>query len=68
MSDCRFGVSPVNYPDPDPESEDIRVTSLGRVRSNYLTKQLRSVISTTLIYTVDLGRPQLECMLIFFLS
>ena len=20
MSDCRFGVSPVNYPDPDPES------------------------------------------------
>ena len=19
MSDCRFGVSPVNYPDPDPE-------------------------------------------------
>ena len=21
MSDCRFGVSPVNYPDPDPERE-----------------------------------------------
>ena len=21
MSDCRFGVSPVNYPDPDPDSE-----------------------------------------------
>ena len=21
MSDCRFGVSPVNYPDPDPEYE-----------------------------------------------
>ena len=21
MSDCRFGVSPVNYPDPDPEGE-----------------------------------------------
>ena len=20
MSDCRFGVSPVNYPDPDPDS------------------------------------------------
>ena len=20
MSDCRFGVSPVNYPDPDPET------------------------------------------------
>ena len=23
MSDCRFGVSPVNYPDPDPETEII---------------------------------------------
>ena len=22
MSDCRFGVSPVNYPDPDPDSTD----------------------------------------------
>ena len=22
MSDCRFGVSPVNYPDPDPDPED----------------------------------------------
>ena len=21
MSDCRFGVSPVNYPDPDPDRE-----------------------------------------------
>ena len=21
MSDCRFGVSPVNYPDPDPETK-----------------------------------------------
>ena len=23
MSDCRFGVSPVNYPDPDPDPENI---------------------------------------------
>ena len=22
MSDCRFGVSPVNYPDPDPDHTD----------------------------------------------
>ena len=22
MSDCRFGVSPVNHPDPDPDPED----------------------------------------------
>ena len=31
MSDCRFGVSPVNYPDPDPErklaTREIRVQS-----------------------------------------
>ena len=23
MSDCRFGVSPVNYPDPDPELRSV---------------------------------------------
>ena len=23
MSDCRFDVSPVNYPDPDPEDTDL---------------------------------------------
>ena len=27
MSDCRFGVSPVNYPDPDPE--DMKCDSSG---------------------------------------
>ena len=25
MSDCRFGVSPVNYPDPDPDAGGSRV-------------------------------------------
>ena len=25
MSDCRFGVSPVNYPDPDPDPIDVSV-------------------------------------------
>ena len=28
MSDCRFGVSPVNYPDPDP---DLHTQRNGRV-------------------------------------
>ena len=29
MSDCRFGVSPVNYPDPDPEeSHNIHTMNL----------------------------------------
>ena len=23
MSDCRFGVSPVNYPDPDPDQTQL---------------------------------------------
>ena len=28
MSDCRFGVSPVNYPDPDPDLEMTNDTSI----------------------------------------
>ena len=24
MSDCRYGVSPVNYPDPDPDPDYIK--------------------------------------------
>ena len=27
MSDCRFGVSPVNYPDPDPALPDSPISS-----------------------------------------
>ena len=30
MSDCRFGVSPVNYPDPDPENVEIPNETLQR--------------------------------------
>ena len=29
MSDCRFGVSPVNYPDPDPDSNALVVEAHG---------------------------------------
>ena len=32
MSDCRFGVSPVNYPDPDPESNATICRKLHRVK------------------------------------
>ena len=30
MSDCRYGVSPVNYPDPDPEDleQEMRKTTV----------------------------------------
>ena len=31
MSDCRFGVSPVNYPDPDPDPVLIMVYRMGDV-------------------------------------
>ena len=27
MNDCRFGVSPVNYPDPDPDPEKMYIKS-----------------------------------------
>ena len=29
MSDCRFGVSPVNYPDPDPDPDPSGSLGLG---------------------------------------
>ena len=29
MSDCRFGVSPVNYPDPDPDPEHTPSNPIG---------------------------------------
>ena len=28
MSDCRFGVSPVNYPDPDPDGAKSRLKTV----------------------------------------
>ena len=35
MSDCRFGVSPVNYPDPDPDTTPSTIIDkLGQVESN----------------------------------
>ena len=33
MSDCRFGVSPVNYPDPDPESGHFKLRMVGFVKN-----------------------------------
>ena len=39
MSDCRFGVSPVNYPDPDPEP--VCGLTLYKLRSSVLTGSLK---------------------------
>ena len=38
MIDCRFGVSPVNYPDPDPEAGDIFIVT--RYNSEHLIIKL----------------------------
>ena len=35
MSDCRFGVSPVNYPDPDPDP-DMRVYQLTKENIHFV--------------------------------
>ena len=38
MSDCRFGVSPVNYPDPDPETGSM-TGILGQLKWDSLKKR-----------------------------
>ena len=43
MSDCHFGVSPVNYPDPDPESL-ISYEKLGDIQ---MVLQLSECLSET---------------------
>ena len=37
MSDCRFGVSPVNYPDPDPDP-DVAQMSLANIKTDETNK------------------------------
>ena len=38
MSDCRFGVSPVNYPDPDPEPAQLQ-----KLARNFETLDIASI-------------------------
>ena len=35
MSDCRFGVSPVNYPDPDPDSSLRKALAVNGMNSTF---------------------------------
>ena len=42
MSDCRFGVSPVNYPDPDP---DRKMFALCNLHCNIITAVLINYLS-----------------------
>ena len=47
MSDCRFGVSPVNYPDPDPDPVVLYDTpGISRCRSQHVV----SAESTSLFH------------------
>ena len=41
MSDCRFGVSPVNYPDPDPDPTTVDLKLRETQRDNF-TQQFES--------------------------
>ena len=49
MSDCRFGVSPVNYPDPDPDPDsdlfihDLNNVSVFSIRPLYATLKNKSL-------------------------
>ena len=40
MSDCRFGVSPVNYPDPDPDPEKSLYFIRKHIRNCFLLPDL----------------------------
>ena len=45
MSDCRFGVSPVNYPDPDPEVNTSPVCEFqGRITCRYNSENVSILI------------------------
>ena len=49
MSDCRFGVSPVNYPDPDPDWEEAQEKAFGQLR--------KAFINQTILKMADLSKP-----------
>ena len=51
MSDCRFGVSPVNYPDPDPDAQGRHV--------NFAWDPLRS-------YSDDLQKNEIHLSYVHF--
>ena len=47
MSDCRFGVSPVNYSDPDPDPK------YSRIRNSYLPHNLHTCHTEHLLHGRD---------------
>ena len=49
MSDCRFGVSPVNYPDPDPFKKRNRSLPKGVFISHISQTAVAVIISATMM-------------------
>ena len=45
MSDCRFGVSPVNYPDPDPDAQLLSDCIYMFLNTESLTKKVILIIA-----------------------
>ena len=43
MSDCRFGVSPVNCPDPDPDGEHVEYNILSGVQHRTIGDSYRRI-------------------------
>ena len=52
MSDCRFGVSPVNYPDPDPD-EKMCLMSYANNKGADQPAHSRSLISAFVVRYLD---------------
>ena len=52
MSDCRFGVSPVNYPDPDPDDDLPKQTWTISV-PEHSAPESNAVLASTIIFFED---------------
>ena len=63
MSDCRFGVSPVNYPDPDPDAHqsimNMVIVFIITVGDHLITRSLYKVI-----YFTTNNEPSRQCRIV----
>ena len=50
MSDCRFGVSPVNYPDPDPDPDAPSYVKVTKLLISVLTTVCLSACLTAMLH------------------
>ena len=71
MSDCRFGVSPINYPDPDPESLMAELHTVSSFNATFVCEFFRNRNESTvdmhhypIIFVSTINPIRLICMLI----